>query len=104
MKKVILIGMMAVSLLSAKEELPEVCDMVAQTANVIMRLRQANAPMKETMKVFVAERNKGVWADLSKDIAIDAYSQPRFNVKKNQQTEVTAFENKWYLKCVKEQK
>ena len=100
MKKTIKLAVV-LSLLSlpvmAKEAIKANTDKCASTeilSREIMKGRQIGANLKGVLDVVGH-------IESFKLIAIDAYDHPRYSVKKNQDSAVNDFANKWYLACLK---
>lgn len=94
MKYLLLILTLTLASASQAEE-KDVCAVIGELAEKVMEAHQAGVPMSAVME------DSG---DLLKELAIEAYSKPRYSTPRMQQRIIAEFRDAVYLVCVKEQR
>jgi hypothetical protein len=74
------------------------CGQIGDLAETVMTVRQNGAEMSGLMNIMLKEEATKV---IGKQMVIDAYETPRYNMLENQKREVSEFKNEWYLLCIK---
>ena len=80
------------------------CAVVAEFARNAMIGRQNGAKLSDLinhLKNSDSEANSEAAFNMAKEIAIQAFEQPRYTTKSVQQKAITDFENTYYLACLK---
>lgn len=108
MKKIILIGiLLSISCnIFAKKEMTkgdaidEVCGNVGEYAESVMRSRQLGENIVNSINVLTkATKMAEPIKQYYKNIVYEAYKEPKWSTKENQDNAVTEFSNKMYLIC-----
>ena len=70
-----------------------------KAGEMIMGSRQNGVPLPQMMSL-INEADESI-RDLLRQIAVDAYSQPRYNSKEMQKKAISEFSNGLYVQCLK---
>jgi hypothetical protein len=81
-----------------EKTLRKLCDLTSETAEIVMRKRQAGVSMKKMMEVTANE----ALGSIAESLVITAYDSPRYHTKEMQEWSIEEFRDEAYLLCVKE--
>lgn len=99
MKKLILVSMMVLMCSPIVWADDDQCAIVAETANLVMTLRQGNVPLKRVLDLAAID-NSGDTLKFMRMVTLDAYDEPLWATKVSKEQAVIMFENKWYRMCI----
>ena len=79
------------------------CKIIRNTANVIMRHRQAGTRMQDLSSVLLGDKNNKSY-DFNSMMILDAYTEPFFYVEIYRKKAINDFTDKYYRDCLKHAK
>ena len=78
----------------------ETCALMAKLANDLMTTHQAGVPLAQVLEMgnnLSSEETRTVFQQL----ALKAYSHPRYSTAQMQQKEIAEFRDEWHVTCLK---
>ncbi len=103
MKRIIQAAILAGALLTGAAQAEDPCQRISKLAGTIMENRQAGTSMERMIEIASGEQFKSI-DKILRHLIVEAYSQPRYNSKPNQQNAVKDFSNDQMLLCMKVRK
>ena len=100
MKKLLLASLLAASLTPFSANAAIACEDVASLAKTIMNVRQDGVSMAKLLGAINNSDDEPV-RDIGKAILMDAFEVPHYNGSELKKKEISDFENKWMLACLK---
>lgn len=109
MEKIILIGILlsiscnifAKDKMTKSDAIEGICGATAKYAEAVMDSRQNGMKITESIANINKTLKVGAMKDFYKTIAYEAYKEPKWSTKENQDNAATEFSNKMYLTCAK---
>ena len=109
MEKIILIGILlsiscnifAKDKMTKSDAIEEICTATAGYAEAVMNSRQNGVKITESIANVNKALKVGATRDYHKAIAYEAYKEPKWSTKENQENAATEISNKMYLICAK---
>lgn len=109
MKKIFLVGVLlsiscnifAEDKMTKSDAIEGICSATAKYAEAVMTGRQNGMKITESIANINKTLKAGPMKDYYKAIAYEAYEEPKWSTKENQENAVTEFSNKTYLTCAK---
>ena len=92
-------GVLAKDKMTKDDAIEEICGGTAGYAEAVMRSRQNGVKLTDSINNINKNLKSSAIRDYYKAIAHEAYREPKWSTRENQENAVVEFSNKMYLAC-----